>query len=181
MLKKLKGKKINLRPIKYSDIPSIERHANDSEVVRFLQNSLPLTMDDSRKWVRNIQSSNRAKKTILYGIEDKTSISIVGMIGIREINLEVKSSKIGFWLGKNFWRRGYTYEAIQLMLKYAFDEIKLYRIYAAVHEPNTSSVELLKKVGFINEGKSREAAIIDGCRCNVLWFSILRPEFNISE
>lgn len=46
-------------------------------------------------------------------------------------------------------------EAMQLMLRYAFERLRLHRIEANVQPENSPSLALVKRAGFIREGYSR--------------------------
>ena len=53
-------------------------------------------------------------------------------------------------------------EAINLVVKYAFKELKLHRIEANIQPHNLASIAVVKKNGFTKEGFSRKYLKIDG-------------------
>jgi GNAT acetyltransferase-like protein len=59
-------------------------------------------------------------------------------------------------MGAPFAGRGYMTEAIQLLLSYAFSDLKLHRIEANIQPHNTASIALVKRAAFTNEGYSRK-------------------------
>jgi len=46
-------------------------------------------------------------------------------------------------------------EALQLMLRYAFEKLKLHRLEANIQPVNVASIALVKRAGFSREGFSR--------------------------
>src|SRR5206468_4041220 len=54
-----------------------------------------------------------------------------------------------------FAREGNMTEALQLMLRYAFDGLKLHRLEANIQPGNVASIALAQRAGFQNEGFSR--------------------------
>ena len=53
-------------------------------------------------------------------------------------------------------------EAVALVLKHAFSNLKLHRVEANVQPHNTLSINVLKRCGFMKEGFSRNYLKISG-------------------
>jgi len=89
--------------------------------------------------------------------------AIVGSINLSQIvRGGFKSAYLGYQMGAPYAGRGYMTEAIQLLLSYAFNELKLHRIEANVQPHNTASIALVKRAGFTKEGFSRRYLKICG-------------------
>ncbi len=73
-----------------------------------------------------------------------------------------QSAHIGYWVGKAYGRQGYARAAVQAALRFAFNDLGLHRIVAAVQPNNTASIRLLKSAGFTHEGVARSYLKIDG-------------------
>jgi RimJ/RimL family protein N-acetyltransferase len=54
------------------------------------------------------------------------------------------------------WGKGYGYEAMQLVLRFAFDELNLHRVQLTVFSYNERVIVLYEKLGFQHKGKYRE-------------------------
>lgn len=175
----LTGKSIRLRKLKRSDAESIQRSANRREIARFLPRMPhPYTMEDARKWVTTTVRHARADKSYAFGIEDKGSGEIVGMIELFNVNRTDKNSEVGYWVAKPFQGRGYAVEAIGLILGFAFKKLHLARVYAIVHQRNLSSVKALEKTGFVREGCWRKASFLGRRWSDVYGYGILKEEFH---
>ena len=61
-------------------------------------------------------------------------------------------AEIGYWLGKSYWDKGLMTKAIKIILDYAFNQLKLRRVYAKVFIKNKPSVRVLGKNNFKLEG-----------------------------
>jgi RimJ/RimL family protein N-acetyltransferase len=72
---------------------------------------------------------------------------------------------------------GYGYEAADLALAFAFDELNLHRVTATVFSYNDRSISLIEKLGFRHEGVFREFLRRDGERHDMLLYGLLRPEW----
>lgn len=175
----LQGELITLRKLRSSDAASIQRHASNRNVARFLPRlPSPYTMDEAWKWITATSRLARQGRAYNFGIEDGQSREIVGMIGLRNINRHDRNAEIGYWVGKSFQRRGYAGEALRLVLKFAFNELRLVRAYAVVHQQNIGSIRLLEKIGFVREGIWRKGSFMNRRWHDVYAYGILKEEYS---
>ena len=73
-----------------------------------------------------------------------------------------RSAYLGYQIGADFAQQGYMTEAIALMLRYAFADLKLHRLEANIQPGNVASIALVKRAGFLKEGYSRKYLKICG-------------------
>ena len=89
--------------------------------------------------------------------------AIMGSIAISQIfRGGFLSAYLGYQIGAEFARQGYMTEAIQLMLRYAFVDLKLHRLEANIQPGNVASIALVKRAGFAREGYSKRYLKIGG-------------------
>jgi ribosomal-protein-alanine N-acetyltransferase len=93
----------------------------------------------------------------------KKGDAIVGSINLSQIfRGGFKSAYLGYQVGAPFAGQGYMTEALQLVLRYAFDKMKLHRLEANIQPDNVASIALVKRAGFRKEGYSRRYLKIGG-------------------
>jgi len=81
--------------------------------------------------------------------------AIVGLVNLSQIfRGGFQSAYLGYQVGAPFAGRGYMTEALQLVLRYAFDKMKLHRLEANIQPNNIASIALVKRAGFTKEGYS---------------------------
>jgi ribosomal-protein-alanine N-acetyltransferase len=73
-----------------------------------------------------------------------------------------QSATLGYWLGRSFVGRGVMTEAIECLLPFAFDGLRLHRLEAAIQPTNVPSMRVLEKCGFVREGYARRYLKING-------------------
>lgn len=174
----LKGKLINIRQIKKSDAQSIQKYANDKKVSKFVPPiPSPYSIEEAYRWVKYTQKKLREKSEYHFGIAGIDNDEIIGMVGLRAVNKQDKNAEIGCWLGKRFWNKGYTSEAINLMLGFAFSNLRLHRVYAIVQEANMASYRVLEKNNLVREGTWREASRMQNKYYDVYGYGILKSEY----
>ena len=177
---KIIGKKINLRTLAPSDAQSIFENVNDKAVSRYMKRiPYPYTLKDAKKVIKKAQQAGRKKTKIDYyfGVEEKSSRQIIGMIGLHKVSQRDKNASIGYWLGRKYWRKGIGTEALQLILKFAFRKLKFNMLRAGVMRPNVASQKLLAKCGFKRGGRIRQRFFREGKYLDEIYFDILRKEF----
>lgn len=96
---------------------------------------------------------------------------LLGGVTLAQVRRGVtQSGTIGYWMGLPHAGRGLMTEAVGLLARWAFDELKLHRIEAACLPDNVPSIRLLQKVGFALEGQARRYLCIAGrWRDHLLW------------
>jgi len=97
---------------------------------------------------------------LICRVEDN---AIVGSINLSQIFFGgFRNAYLGYYVGAEYSGRGYMTEAFQLMLRYAFESLKLHRIEANIQPENLASIALVKRAGFVREGYSRRYLKISG-------------------
>ena len=89
--------------------------------------------------------------------------AIMGSIALSQIfRGGFLSAYLGYQIGAEFARQGHMTEAIQLMLRHAFIDLKLHRLEANIQPGNVASIALVKRAGFVREGYSPRYLKIGG-------------------
>lgn len=81
---------------------------------------------------------------------DNTLIGSIGLLLQGESRLSVgeNEAEIGYWLGEDFWGKGYMTEAALQIIHYAFEELHLTGLWASVYKENIASQRVIEKCGF---------------------------------
>lgn len=146
--------------VKYSDkhIDSLLKLLNNKNVTKWLlKTPEPYTYEDADFWIKFCLDSEYEDKQYNFAIE--LDGELIGGIGL--VRLFEHSCELGYWLGEEYWGRGYMDTVIKKILKFGFMELKLSRIFAYVFENNTRSERLLIKNRFQYEGYLKKWHIKD--------------------
>ncbi|MFC2093287.1 GNAT family N-acetyltransferase [Bacteroidota bacterium] len=108
----------------------------------------PYTKKDAKWWINHCKDAKNNKRDFLYAIENEEEH--VGGISLHK-KFE-HSAELGYWLGEPYWSKGYMFEAINNIIEFAFEDLKLIRVFAYVFEENIKSENVLLKTGFLYEG-----------------------------
>ena len=89
--------------------------------------------------------------------------AIIGSISLSQIfRRGFQNAYLGYYVAERYAGHGYMSEAIQLVLRYAFNDLKLHRLEANIQPGNAASIALVRRAGFVLEGFSRRYLKISG-------------------
>lgn len=92
-----------------------------------------------------------------------TDNAMVGACNLTTVQRKVKQScALGYWIAERHARQGYGRASVRAVCRFAFEQLALHRVEAAVGIENTASRHLLENVGFAHEGIGRGYLKIDG-------------------
>ncbi len=104
----------------------------------------------SRAVIRSIFASDGE---FAITLKDKTDNLPIGAIGIhigsnpkRGINRE-DEAEVGYWIGREYWNRGFATEALCGIVSYCFDDIGLSKLWCGYFDTNEKSMKVMKKCG----------------------------------
>lgn len=166
-----------MRPLRASDAQVISENANDPEIAKYTLLPFPYQLKDAMRFIRRSRRLLRRCGSYDLGIVPKGGRHPVGVIGLDEIDHNNMNAELGYWLGKKYWRQGFTSEAVGLMLNLGFDGLGLVRIRAHVMQPNVGSSKLLENAGFRLEGIARRARFRNGEWYDVHLYGMLKDDF----
>lgn len=93
----------------------------------------------------------------------KQDDTIVGSVNLSQIfRGGFQSAYLGYQVGAPFAGQGYMTEALELVLRHAFDTLRLHRLEANIQPGNRASIALVQRAGFTKEGYSRRYLKIGG-------------------
>ena len=112
-----------------------------------------------------------------FHVFEKARGALVGGIGLTQVRRGVaQTGTLGYWVGQRFERRGYTTEAVRLIVRFAFRTLQLHRLEAACLPENLASRRVLEKCGFVREGYARQYLRICGDWRDHLTFALLEED-----
>ena len=170
--------RIYLRALEPEDyIKTYEWRQDDSIENSLGGNRFFISKEREKQWVqfRSIDES----KGIYLAICLKENNEMIGYCSIINIDLRNLKADIGGWMigEKKLWNQGYSKEAVELLLKYAFDEYPLHKCYSFCLEDHEISNKTHISLGFKLEGQLRDHVFKGSKFLTLNVYSILRNEF----
>jgi RimJ/RimL family protein N-acetyltransferase len=139
----LRTARLVLRPPRLEDARAVAALAND---IRIAQNTTriphPYSLADAYGWLRAV-NGNAGEATYLITLTNGT---IVGACGVEP--REAETPELGYWLGTEFWGRGYATEAARAVIDHAFAALGCEQLQSGARISNPASRRVLEKCGF---------------------------------
>lgn len=166
----------NLRHLKPSDIHFFKDWIKDEEVIRYSMTKFHALKDDHdiENW---FLSTLTDAKTWQWGIIDPHNKELIGYVGIAGINKVDNNGEFFIFIGnKQFWGKKIATHLTPQIVKQAFAELDLHRIFLTASSDNPGAVKAYEKAGFIHEGIMRDAFFRNGQFSDKLIMGILKEE-----
>ncbi len=170
------GEHIVLRAICDSDAPLLLKIINDPETERMLGgSSFPVSLSAQQSWIQKQAGNNDVLRCI---VAERTHEDIgLGTVILSDIDRKNGIAQVHIKLGLEDCRgKGYGTDAINTIVEYAFNEMRLHCIYAEVLEYNAASQRLFEKCGFHRDGVLRDRVYKCGAYINVVSFSRIKED-----
>lgn len=173
------GDRIRLRADERADLSRFVEWLNDPEVREGISSHLPISQVEEEQWYENMLKTPRDEHPFAIEIRTEDGIwKLIGNCGLFDFNWLCRSAEVGIFIGdKSCWNQGYGTEVMRLLLKHGFDTVNLNRIYLRVFVANPRAIRCYEKVGFVHEGRLRQAGFKNGQYVDFFIMSVLRSEY----
>ena len=159
----IKGKRVELKPLEREHIDLFLKWFNDPEIIQYLKMYKPMTRDMEEEWFNALIHKEDAVYFSVHIKDESNSDRIIGNCAIQNINSKNRSSSCGITIGeKDYQNRGYGTEIMELLVDYGFNTLNLNRIELTVYDFNSRAFKTYQKVGFMEEGRKRQARYHNG-------------------
>ena len=172
--RKLEGDKVYLSPMSTEDAETYCRWLNDPLVSGNIAGAARVdSLTTEKEYIEKVHKN----KSHLYAIVLKETDTLIGNIGIEEIDNTSRTAALGLFIGDEEHRgTGYGSEALRLACRYAFDRLNLHSLHLWVFSFNERAMNVYKKVGFREVGRMRESYFLDGKYHDSILMDLLRDE-----
>ena len=175
----LRGEKVVLRPITERDAEDIFAGLSDEEAMRLTGTQETFTLGQVRAFCTRVAE---ADDRLDYAVTLPDDPRYRGEVVLNEINWTNKSANFRIAIsGAENREKGYGTEAARLILRHAFDVLKLHRIELSVFDFNPRAQHVYKKLGFMREGVSRDALLWEGEYHSSIQMSLLEPDYRARQ
>ena len=173
----LAGARLYLRHLEEADLTDeYIGWLHDPGVTRFLATGrYPTTPEALRSYLQRFEAGD----DVAFAIVDTATDLHVGNVTLNHVHRIHRTADTGLMIGrKEFWGRGYAFEAWSLLIEHAFERLNLRKIVAGVLADNLASHRVLRRLGFQEEGVLRAQRFADGAYRDEVLLGMFREEFH---
>ena len=141
----LETDRLILRPWAEDDAEELYEYAKDPDVGPMAGWPVHTSVENSREIIRSVLSAPET-----YAVCLKGTGKAVGSIGLHRNDLAEADDEyeLGYWIGKPYWGQGLIPEASREILRYAFEDLGMNRIWCGYYDGNEKSRKVQIKLGF---------------------------------
>lgn len=117
-------------------------------------------MEESREIINTVFN-----KPAIFAIIEKSTSEIIGCVGFDYDKNHCKSEDealLGYWLGEEYWGRGFMTEAVREVVRFAREDCRLKGLWCGNYIENTASANVQKKCGFVFDHTETESCMPAG-------------------
>jgi len=169
--------RLTLRPFTLEDAPTVQRLAGDpyiAETTLYIPH--PYVDGMAEDWIKTHAVNYNEDRSLELAIVHTEEKNVIGAICIG-YNKKFDHGELAYWIGKSYKNHGYCTEAARGIVRYAFDELELNRIYARYLGKNPASGKVMEKLGMKYEGTLRQHVKKWGDYEDLIYFGLLKNEF----
>ena len=141
----LETERLILRPWEEADAEECYKYAKDPLVGPICGWPVHTSVENSRQVIRDVLMVPET-----YAIVFKETGLPIGSVGLHHNDLAEKDdeAELGYWLGVPYWGQGLVPEAARELLRHAFEDLKLARVWCGYYDGNEKSKRVQEKLGF---------------------------------
>ncbi len=173
-----RGRLVRLRAVEPGDWEAHFEWDQQSDMSRQLDHVwLPASTARARRWAEEASTQATDDDEFAFEIETLAQGERAGHIGVNRCDRRVGSFSYGVATLPAQQRHGYASEAILLVARYYFQELRYQKMNAQVYSFNTASLALHEKLGFVREGTLRRMVYTGGKHYDLVEFGMTDDEF----
>jgi RimJ/RimL family protein N-acetyltransferase len=161
------------------DVPELRRSFRDPRTARAAGAPLHSVAErrDPARMVRRTSREFRRGEHLSLSVVLRAEGACIGRVGLRGLDWRWrKVESLAYWIDPRYWDRGYATEASYFLCRAAFRSLRLRRISSQALDRNLASLAVLRRLGFVEEGRERRAVVVHGVPMDMVLLGLLREE-----
>jgi len=177
----LKTARLRLRKLVSDDAPAFFPIHSDKETLKYWSNEPVSDLSEVEKIVEQNLHWVETGTCLYWAIEELEHGKVIGSCTLFTIDDQNQRAEVGYILNREYWGRGLMSEALEAMIEYAFETMKLHRLEADTDPRNAASLALLEKFGFVKEGFFRERWWVHGQWLDSDMLGLLKSDYTAAR
>ncbi|MDQ3940349.1 MAG: GNAT family N-acetyltransferase [Actinomycetota bacterium] len=172
----LSGTKVELRAVERDDVRRLWELLEDLEI-SYLSSNDPVRPESLA------QAESRYEARLTEPPPDRINFvvevngEVIGECQLHGIDHYRRVCDLGIALGRDYWGQGFGQDVVRTLVDYAFTHLNMNKVSLEVLADDARAVGCYARVGFVEEGRLRQHAWVNGARADALVMSVLREEW----
>jgi RimJ/RimL family protein N-acetyltransferase len=174
------GANLSLTPVRPSkDAPTVSGWTYSLDVARRLGQdpARPIGTNRVKKWFDTMEEEVGKQNAFFFCIRLREQKLLVGLLRISRISWSHGNAEIDLTIADPAKRKLHGPESLELALRYAFQELNLFRLTAAIPSHDVDTANLFESAGFQREVTRRQAVFFGGRLWDEFMYGLLHSEW----
>ena len=169
----LSGDRVVLRPFRPEDVEPLWRAKLDPRMWAQTTEAplTPVTLEEHRARYAEPGKDDSAQFAV------DVDGSLVGRAGLFAVDNLARHAEVGLSLLPEHQGKGYGRDVLRVLLGYAFRSRNLHRVHLQTLASNEQALRAYRAVGFVEEGRLRDHAWVEGAYDDVVLMAVLRQDW----
>lgn len=175
----LEGDGVRLRAFRDADAARIVEACSDERTQTWLSRMpSPYGVADALDYVRRTTHARATGDGIDWAVTEPETDEVIGSVGIFDLTEDLAIAEVGYWTHPSARGRGVMTSAVDLVLRYGFEELGIRRMKAHTAVDNAASRHVLEANGMTVQGLERLGTSVAGARADAMVYDVLREEWS---
>jgi [ribosomal protein S5]-alanine N-acetyltransferase len=171
--------RLKIRHIGLADLSDFYIYRSNPEVTKY-QGFDVMTIEQAEKFIKDNSEKHfgKAGEWVQYGIENIETNQLIGDCAIKLDQHDTRIAEVGITISHLEQKKGFAKETLLGILSFLFDIKKIHRVVEVVDAENNASINLLKSIGFKQEGHFVENIFFKGKWGSEFQYAMLKREWD---
>ncbi|MCU0434126.1 MAG: GNAT family N-acetyltransferase [Bacteroidia bacterium] len=158
----LKTQRLTLREIRLSDAAEIFAMRSSGRVNQFIARDAMSSLESAVQLAEKTSQAYRQRQAIGWAGVLRENERIIGTCGFNQIDFANLRAEIGGEMSVDYWGKHIALEAVEAIVRFGIEEMKLHTIEAKVSPGNRGAIYLMEHIGFRKEAHFTDRVFFDG-------------------
>ncbi len=169
---------VKIRKLEEKDAPLMLEWMQDPELVKFLSKDFShMELSDCLRFIRDGREDGENVHRAICSEQDE----YLGTVSLKQIDGRNKNAEYAIALRRKALGNGASRTGTEEILKLAFEELGLHRVYLNVVGDNVRADRFYEKMAFRYEGTFKEHMFVGGRYRDLKWYGITRQEYEAAH
>ncbi|MBK0027395.1 GNAT family N-acetyltransferase [Stenotrophomonas sp. S48] len=172
----LHSARLVLSPIRRDDAAALYALQSDAEVMRWWNHPAWTRPAEARAQIDDDLAAQATGTQLKLAVRESIDGPLLGICVVFALDRDARRAEIGYLLAPAQQGQGYMHEALQRLLDYLFQTLRLHRVEAELDPRNAPSAHVLERLGFAREGLLRQRWRIQGELADSVVYGLLADD-----
>lgn len=174
--------RLKIRKLKSTDLDDFLIYRSNPEVTKY-QGFDVMTMSEAEDFIdgNSLKKFGKQGEWVQYGIENMETGQLIGDCAVKLDRNDPRIAEIGVTISHLEQKKGYAKETLLGLIEFLFTKMEIHRVVEIVDTENIASINLLKSIGFREEGHFIENIFFKGKWGSEFQFAMLKREWEAAK